>query len=101
PARQITAEPTRVGADHDPCRASHREPELPLTSRSTAIFQHMPPSRYPAPSPVIQASTMADLPNRQGPCLRNSSAHTGPAACKRPFPAAAASAVKLDIHAQK
>lgn len=33
----------------------------------------------PAPHPVIQPSTTADLPNGQGPCLRNSSARTAPA----------------------
>jgi hypothetical protein len=49
---------------------------------------HLPPSRYPAPSPVIQASTEADLQNRQGPCLRNSSFRILPVADKRPFPPA-------------
>ena len=52
-------------------------PEHPWASRSVAISQHVPPSRYPGSSPVIQPATAADLPNRQGPCLRNSSAHMG------------------------
>src|SRR6266849_8440482 len=40
----------------------------------------------PAPHPVIQPSTAADLPNGQGPCLRNSSARTGPHSRMWPFP---------------
>src|SRR5580704_13252935 len=57
-------------------------------SRSTAMSLHLPPSRYPAPSPVIQASTEADLQNRQGRCLRNSCVPIVPVADKRPFPPA-------------
>jgi hypothetical protein len=49
---------------------------------------HLPPSRCPAPSPVIQASTEADLQNRQGRCLRNSSVRIVPVADKRLFPPA-------------
>ena len=49
---------------------------------------HLPPSRNPAPSPVIQAPTEADLQNRQGPCLGNSSVRIVPGANKRPFPPA-------------
>src|SRR5271169_3071637 len=47
-------------------------------NRSIATYEHVPPSPYPASSPVIPPPTAADLPNRQAPCLRNSSAHAGP-----------------------
>ena len=41
-----------------------------------------PSFALPGSTPVIQPSTAADLSNRQGPCLRNSSVHTGPASHK-------------------
>ena len=74
---------SRSGVAHD--LANRPVPEQPRTSRSTAISEHMPPSRYPAPRPVIQALTVADLRNRQGPCSRNSYARTGPAVAVRPL----------------
>ena len=61
---------------------------------------HLPPSRYPAPSPVIQASTEADLQNRQGRCLRNSSVRIVPVADKRRFPPAIMPLPELDIKGQ-
>ncbi len=57
-------------------RAGHQEPEHPWASRSLAISQHLPPSRHPGSASVIPPATAADLPNRQGLCLRNSSAGT-------------------------
>jgi hypothetical protein len=55
--------------------ASSPGPGNPRTIRSIAIYEHIPPSPYPASSPVISPPTVADLPNGQGPCLRNSSGH--------------------------
>ncbi len=55
-------------------RAGHQEPERPWASRSLAVSQHFPPSRHPGSASVIPPATAADLPNRQGLCLRNSSA---------------------------
>src|SRR5579859_7870354 len=43
------------------------------TGRSTATTEHIPPSLYPASSPVISPPATADLPNRQGLSLQNSS----------------------------
>jgi len=51
-------------------------PEPPWASRSLAVSQHFPPSRHPGSASVIPPATEADLPNRQGPCLRNSSSST-------------------------
>jgi len=45
-------------------------------SRTVAISQHVPPSRFPGSTTVIPPVNAADLPNRQGPCLRNSSPST-------------------------
>ena len=56
-----------------PRRAGHPGPEHPWASRSLAVSQHFPPSRHPGSASVIPPATEADLPNRQGPCLRNSS----------------------------
>jgi hypothetical protein len=58
--------------------ASSPGPRSPRTIRSIAICEHVPPSPYPASLPVIPPPTVADLPNRQGPCLRNSSGHPPP-----------------------
>lgn len=46
-----------------------------------------PSFALPGSTPVIPSSTAADLPNRQGPCLRNPSACTPPPSVKRLFPA--------------
>ena len=59
-----------------PRRAGHPGPEHPWASRSLAVSQHFPPSRHPGSASVIPPATEADLPNRQGPCLRNSSPGT-------------------------
>src|SRR5690242_13184693 len=56
-----------------PRRAGRPGPEHPWASRSLAVSQHFPPSRHPGSASVIPPATEADLPNRQGPCLRNSS----------------------------
>src|SRR5882757_10556651 len=57
-------------------RAHHPGSERPWVSRTVAISQHVPPSRYPGSTTVIPSATVADLPNRQGPCLQNSSGGT-------------------------
>jgi len=49
---------------------------VPGVSRTVAISQHVPPSRFPGSTTVIPPVNAADLPNRQGPCLRNSSGCT-------------------------
>src|SRR5579862_6546990 len=68
PTRPISPASWHSGADAPGLRS-------PWPDRSIAIYEHVPPSPYPASSPVISPPTMADLPNRQGPCLRNSSGH--------------------------
>ena len=90
PAFCVTLEQKRsqAGVAHDLRLADHPVQKQPWMSRSTAMSLHLPPSRYPAPSPVIQALTEADLQNRQGPCLPNSSVRIVPVADKRPFPPA-------------
>jgi hypothetical protein len=68
--------------------AHHPGSERPWVSRTVAISQHVPPSRYPGSITVIPSATAADLPNRQGPCLRNSSGGTPRPPDKRLFPVA-------------
>ena len=55
-------------------------------SRTVAISQHVPPSRFPGSTTVIPPVNAADLPNRQGPCLRNSSGCTPRGSDKRLYP---------------
>jgi hypothetical protein len=49
------------------------EPGHAQNRRSIAVSEHVPPSPYPASQAVISLRAVADLPNRQGPCLPNSS----------------------------
>ena len=90
PAISFSTEPkgSQAGVAHDLRVASRPVQKQPRMSRSTAMSLHLPPSRYPAPTPVIQASTEADLQNRQGHCLRNSSVRIVPVADNRLFPPA-------------
>src|SRR6185369_12232138 len=67
-------------------------------SRTVAISQHVPPSRFPGSTTVIPSVNAADLPNRQGPCLRNSSGCTPRASDKRLSPVLTQGSEKLDIH---
>ena len=67
--------------------AHHPGSERPWVNRTVAISQHVPPSRYPGSTTVIPPATAADLPNQQGPCLRNSSGCTPRPPHKRLFPA--------------
>src|SRR5689334_7325542 len=68
--------------------AHHPGSERPWVSRTVAISQHVPPSRYPGSTTVIPSATVADLPNRQGPCLQNSSGRTPRPPDKRLSPVA-------------
>src|SRR5690349_23812094 len=68
--------------------AHHPGSERPWVSRTVAISQHVPPSRYPGSTTVIPSATVADLPNRQGPCLQNSSGGTPGPPDKRLSPVA-------------
>ena len=90
PKRSVSTEPKRsqAGVAHDLRVASRPVQKQPRMSRSAAMSLHLPPSRYPAPTPVIQASTEADLQNRQGHCLRNSSVRIVPVGDNRLFPRA-------------
>ena len=56
-----------------------------------------PSFALPGSTPVIPPATAADLPNRQGPCLQNSSGCTPAHLLKRLFPAVTLFAEKLDI----
>ncbi len=63
--------------------ASPRQVRLPrpghVNGQENSVSEHVPPSLYPASSIVIPPPAAADLVNRQGPCLRNSSgAQPGP-----------------------
>ena len=50
-----------------------------VNGQENSVSEHVPPSLYPASSIVIPPPAAADLANRQGPCLRNSSgAQPGP-----------------------
>ena len=57
-----------------------------------------PSFALPGSTPVIPPATAADLLNRQGPCLRNSSGCTPPAMHKRLLAVAAQLPLKSDIH---
>lgn len=88
PAIRVAARPTEPpgSGGHDPTGQvfqgwSILGPAGVLRYPSTSLLR-----ATPAPHPVIQPSTTADLPNGQGPCLRNSSARTGPVSCKCLFP---------------
>ena len=78
--------------------AHHPGSERPWVSRTVAISQHVPPSRFPGSTTVIPSVNAADLPNRQGPCLRNSSGCTPRASDKRLSPVVTPGPRKLDIH---
>lgn len=88
PAIRVAARPTEPpgSGGHDPAGQvfqgwSILGPAGVLRYPSTSLLR-----ATPAPHPVIQPSTAADLPNGQGPCLRNSSARTGLASRSWLFP---------------